>query len=321
MNKAGKRFLCLSAGIGLITIMGFGMVVNVDAADSNSIDINRFEEIRPNVVEKKEKQASGRKTEKFEEFHPQVKELKESDLAVKPGVRPSPGHKGISAQPLPSVRAGPAAPPPPRLEAPPIAVPSRQGTLDSKGEKAIQAARQAPIPGKGLSADKDFKKTLDNLESRIEVLKERVIETKARLLNYSQKVAKGYAAGTQIGLRVRNHLGNDFQLEKLSFYLDGHLVYLKEFDVEEEVKTVTVYRGSILPGRHRIDVELILRADEGLFDFGYGARLKLESGEYYNANEGKVVQIDLVLFDRGGIFTSVEKRPGLRFEIEERDVF
>ena len=247
----------------------------------------------------------------------QVRELDRSDVPDRPSaIGQTPGEEG-----LPKVETQPIVPPEIAAPTAPLAVPPVDPQLTPQGKDAVSATRSVGLPGSGMSADREFRQNLRKLEQRIEQLKERVIETKARLLNYSQKVAKGYAAGPQVGLRVSNDLGKKFLVEKVAFYLDGHLVYVKEFGEDENVTSLSVYRGSVLPGRHRIDVELILRGDAGLFDFGHSARLKLESGEYFNANEGKVLQVSLVMFDRGGVFKAIETRPGVRFEIEERDVF
>ncbi len=256
----------------------------------------------------------------FKEYRPKVRELKDSDVPNDPRMK-SVGKNAGTEKRLPTVETGKRPAPPRSKKISPIALPPKTGEVDAEGDASIRATRAVQLPSTGMSADREFRDNLKKLEKRIETLKERVIETKARLLNYSQKVAKGYAAGTQVSLRVVNELGKDFIVEKVSFYLDGHQVYLREFDIEENVGKLSVYRGSVLPGRHRIDVEVIVRGDEGLFDFGYGARLRLESGEYFNANEGKILQVGLVLFDRGGMFKSVDTRPGVRFDIEERDVF
>lgn len=254
----------------------------------------------------------------FEEYRPVVKELAPGSVAAPQNQTPT---QKAPSQPnststLPGVETKPVAPPPPAATMSPIAVPPASTT-----NTGVDATRSVALPDAGMSSDREFRQNLKDLEGRIESLKERVIETKSRLLNYSQKVAKGFAAGTQVALQLQNELGSDFLVEKISFFLDGHQVYLKEFDLEDKVIELDVYRGSVLPGRHRIDVELIVRGDEGVFDFGHDARLKLESGEYFNANEGKVLQIGLVMFDRGGAFKKIDSRPGMRFDIEERDVF
>lgn len=263
-------------------------------------------------------QAADKSGAQFEEYRPAVKELAPGSVAAPQNQAPTQKatSQPNSATALPGVETKPVTPPAPPAAMSPIAVPPASTT-----NTGVDATRSVALPDAGMSSDREFRQNLKDLENRIESLKERVIETKSRLLNYSQKVAKGFAAGTQVALQLQNDLGSDFQVEKVSFFLDGHQVYLKEFDLEEGVIELDVYRGSVLPGRHRIDVELIVRGDEGIFDFGHDARLKLESGEYFNANEGKVLQIELVMFDRGGVFKKIDSRPGMRFDIEERDVF
>jgi hypothetical protein len=255
----------------------------------------------------------------FEEYRPDVKEVESGSIPVSGRATGNAAEvEGKSLKPVETrERAQPAAAPAMK----PIATPPNASQLSQEGKEAVEATRSVNLPSSGLSADADFRQNLQDLENRIESLKERVIETKARLLSYSQKVAKGFAAGTQVTLKINNNFGKKVLIEKASVYLDGHLIFTKEFDLENPPLEVDVYQGSVLPGRHRVDVELLLKADNGLFDFGHSVSLSQKSGEYFNANEGKVLQVDLDLFDRGGAFTAPDERPGIRFDIEERDVF
>lgn len=240
---------------------------------------------------------------------------------VPPSELPTPG---AAARPRPTIVEPVTLKPDPAQPPKPTAAPIATGNpAAAAGPTAAQAnaQRQVAVPAQGISLDGDFQNQIRTLNHEISVLKERVIEAKSRLLSYSQKVAQGFASGTQLYIRVANNLGRDFRIERLEFYLDGHQVFTREFEISEKVDELLAYKGSVLPGRHRIDVDAILRGDDGILDFSFKARLRLESGEYFAANEGKVVELDLVLFDRGGLFKSIESRPGLKFEIVERDVF
>lgn len=218
---------------------------------------------------------------------------------------------------LPEIRLEPVKPPPPAATAPVVAPPSQLGTAP-----ALNLPGSVPTPQQGISLDQDFQRELDRLNQELNQLKVRVIEMKGRLLSYSERVAQGFAAGTQIFVDIENQLGEDLRFEELVVYLDGHEVYRQKFDLDNQPPRLSVFRGVILPGRHRVDFTATLRGDEGFFDTSYSARLKLESGEYVFANEGKVLEVKLVPYDKGGgWFTSIEERPGLRFEITERDAF
>lgn len=254
--------------------------------------------------------------QEFEEITPQIEELGPADVGgAPPPVAPR------TSQGVGSGSLDPTPPPPPPPVAQPIAQPPI--TIEPTNEMQTKTAveRQVAVPSRGISLDADFQDQIRSLNQQIADLKEKVIEAKSRLLSYSQKVAQGFASGTQLFMKVRNDLGKDFEIERLVFYLDGHQIFTRELEPGETFDELLAYKGSVLPGRHRIDVDAILRGDDGVFDFGYSARLRLESGEYFAANEGKIVELDLVLFDRGGAFRAIETRPGLKFEIVERDVF
>ncbi len=259
--------------------------------------------------------------DQFEDANVEIQEIGPGESLSPSGSAQAPPPTAGAGKPLAPVNLKPApaaaAAPAPR---PPVNAPtSPQPSAEAQSRTGVRT--QVALPAQGVSLDADFQDQIRALNQQIGVLKERVIEAKSRLLSYSQKVAQGFASGTQLFMKVTNRLGGDFQVERLVFYLDGHQIFTREFETEEEINELLAYKGSVLPGRHRIDVDAILLGDDGVFDFGHSARLRLESGEYFAANEGKVVELNLVLFDRGGAFKAIETRPGLKFEIVERDVF
>lgn len=296
--------------LGLVLTLVAAFFVSPQSAPAQ--DIDQFEEIDPsgNPIKPAVAPTSG------------AKDPTAGWGEVDPNQLPKPGGQ-VRQQPKLSdpvnLKPDPAAPPKPGAKPIAVAPTTPQATADANAKTGAQ--KQAAVPAKNISLDGDFQDQIRALNQEIGVLKERVIEAKSRLLSYSQKVAQGFASGTQLYMKINNKLGRDFEIEKLSFFLDGHQVFTREFEAGEEVDELLAYKGSVLPGRHRIDVDAILRGDDGLLDFNFKARLRLESGEYFAANEGKVVELDLVMFDRGGAFKAIESRPGLKFEIVERDVF
>jgi len=224
--------------------------------------------------------------------------------------------------PLPEANVSPAPAQGPGAEPRPLVSPDVEPRRGAQSTSPTGVRTQTQLPSQNLSFDGEFEDQIRELNRQISLLKEKVIEAKSRLLSYSQKVAQGFASGTQLFATVVNNLKpKDFQIESVTFYLDGHQVFSREFEPGEKLDSLPAYKGSVLPGRHRIDVEVVLAGDTGMFDTGYSARMELETGEYFAANEGKIVELDVVLFDRGGRFKNIESRPGVKFEIVERDVF
>jgi hypothetical protein len=332
-------------------ILGLAMALAVPAQGQDDVDLNQFEDFSPELQEVQQapqqpvfREAAPRGTQesgpRFEEYRPEIQELDVPPAptgsapaspsaapapAATPGAVPAPARAPAMAPapapaPLPRADAAPApVAPAPIVPTPVVSPPVLEPAPVDGG--AVRVQTRTGLPAQGLTLDGDFEDQLRSLNSQIALLREKVIEAKSRLLSYSQKVAQGFASGTQLYMKINNGLGKRFRIEKLVFFLDGHQVFSREFAPDEEVDELLIYRGSVLPGRHRIDVEAVLGADNGMFDFGYSKRLSLESGEYFAANEGKIVDLNLVMFDQGSTFTAVEKRPGLKFEIVERDVY
>lgn len=334
-------------------LAALSLLMAAPAAAQDDIDLESFEDFAPELQEVPQEQTQPRFREtrptrpeevggpQFEEFRPQIEELElpsgpaptppapagRSTPMPSPGAVPAPAGAPMAPAPVPDAPSAPlptAVPrpvaPPPAVVAPAPVVPAPQPVPGGAPDQ-VRVQTQTPLPVQGLAADGDFRDQIQGLNRQISLLREKVIEAKSRLLSYSQKVAQGFASGTQVYVNISNNLGGKFRIEKIVFYLDGHQVFSREFDPEEEVDSVLAYRGSVLPGRHRMDVDVILNGKSGMFDRSYSARLRLESGEYFAANEGKIVDLGLVLFDKGGRFTSIDERPALKFEIVERDVF
>lgn len=246
---------------------------------------------------------------RFEEFRP-------SPTPVTPS-SPSPSTSPTRRSLLPEIRLEPIQTAPPPATAPIISPPSQVNPSPT-----LTLPGAVPTPQSGISLDQDFQRELEKLNQELNQLKNRVIEMKSRLLSYSERVAQGFAMGTQLFIDVENRLGEDLRIEEVAVYLDGHEIYRQKFDLGNQPTRISAFRGVVLPGRHRVDLVATLRGDEGFFDSSYSARLKLESGEYLFANEGKVLEVKLIPYDKGGgWFTKIEERPGLKFEITERDAF
>ncbi|RMF17178.1 MAG: hypothetical protein D6761_04815 [Candidatus Dadabacteria bacterium] len=292
------------------TLVGVALSIPVTIRAQN-IDLDQFEEIDTSGQPLAPKPRAN-KTGSGTSADPTAGWEEVAPSAARPARPPANRMDTVDLKPSPTAAAAPKATP---------VVPPQEPIATPAARSRAGVDTRVRTPAANISLDARFQDQIRELNREIATLKERVIEAKSRLLSYSQKVAQGFASGTQLYLKVDSGLGKDFIIERLEFYLDGHQIYTREFEPGETVDEILAYKGSVLPGRHRIDVEAILRGDDGLLDFGHKARLRLESGEYFAANEGKVVELDLVLFDRGGLFKAIETRPGLKFEIVERDVF
>ena len=234
---------------------------------------------------------------------------------------PVPRQAPVAAPSTPVVRMveqGPVLPPAAPAPLMPVEPPPERGKLRVPEE--VQVAQSYRPEKLDLAVDENYDSELKDLQKQLALLRERVIETKSRIITYGERVSRGFTAGTRVVMKNENTLGKDFLVESVTYYLDGHQVYSKKFDGENAMDTA-VYKGSILPGKHKVDMELVLRGDEGTLDFSHKAKLKYTTSEYFTANEGKQLNIKIRFFDKGGFFTKIEERPGISFEIAEEDAY
>jgi hypothetical protein len=190
-------------------------------------------------------------------------------------------------------------------------------------QEAFPVPSAAPPPsqyiptGFDISLDKEYEQELVELERQIALLKQRVLETKGRIIQYGERVTQGFTSGTKIMIHNINNLGGDFRVESITYWVDGHQIYYKGDPVNFlDQEDLLVYEGSILPGRHKLDVKIILRGDEGAFDFSYSSRLKLTFSHYFTADQGQTQKIRVINYDKGGWFSEIQDRPDIMFNLE-----
>jgi len=302
-------------------------------------DSNKFQVYVPQLQEisSDEFAQSQQKSIQFEEFTPketvvekpkmkeevQYGEIEEVPITTTPHEveafeNPVPTPQEV--KPVVQIAQQSAPPPPPSAPPPPIAplAPPPVPANNTIPQQIMPTQR----PTVNLSVGKEYKDQLSDLAQKLAMLKERVLEAKTRIVSYGERLTKGFTSGTKVTFKGTNGLGDDFKIGKITVWFDGHQVYLNEFGNNEIVpKEISFYKGSILPGKHKVDISVVLNGDEGLFDFSYSAKLKLDASKFFNATEGKTVHINLKLIDKGGWFTAIEEKPLATFEITSEDSY
>jgi hypothetical protein len=72
-----------------------------------------------------------------------------------------------------------------------------------------------------------------------------------------------------------------------------------------------------VPGNHNISVQMLFQGQGyGFFSYVKGYKFKVKSSYTFTAEEGKVITVKIVGFERGGITTSLEERPAIRYDIQ-----
>ncbi len=157
---------------------------------------------------------------------------------------------------------------------------------------------------------------LRDLETRINMLQEQIYRSKARLSLLAESVISGVIGGSKAIIVHRNDLGRSFRLTRAVFALDGSPIFSRTndeggLDDEEEFE---LFNGAVVPGEHTLSVNLEYRGHGyGIFSYLKGYRFKVRSSHAFTAGEGKLIQLRVVAYEKGGPTTPLEDRPDVRY--------
>lgn len=197
---------------------------------------------------------------------------------------------------------------PPEDEAAAEPAESSSDTADEVAERSISAPADAD-PGR-------YAVRLRDLETRISMLQEQIYRSKARLSLLSESVISGVIAGSKATVVYRNEMGSSFKLVRAVFALDGAPVFSRtdeEGDLNDQ-EEIELFTGSIVPGEHTLSVNLEFRGHGyGIFSYLKGYRFKVRSSHAFTAVEGKLIQLRVVAYEKGGPTTPLEERPDVRY--------
>lgn len=209
-----------------------------------------------------------------------------------------------SAMLVPSAPASAQESAPPTESAPPS---------ESPAEAPVEAAPSAaPAPD-----PETYGTDLRTLEERVNSLKERVFRSKARLVLLRETVLNGVISGARARVVHRNEMGASFVLQRVSYTLDGEPLFNKTDDdgTLDGQSEIELFEGSIVPGTHNLSVSLLYRGNGyGVFTYLRDYTFKLRASYPFTAEEGKLITVKAVAFERGGITTDLQDRPSIRFE-------
>ncbi len=192
---------------------------------------------------------------------------------------------------------------------------------DSAAEAPAPTAPEAAKPAtEGAPSDEACELKLRNLEERVNELKEKIFRTKARILQLQETVVTGsIGAGARAVLIHRNEMGGAFKLVSVQYALDSQPIF-KKVDVDGDLDGIEekeIFNGNIVPGNHNIAVQEVFQGQGfGFFSYVKGYKFKVTSSYTFTAEEGKIIKVKIVGFERGGITTSLEERPAVRYDIQ-----
>jgi hypothetical protein len=164
-----------------------------------------------------------------------------------------------------------------------------------------------------------FDTKVRTLEEQVTDLKERVFRTKARLLLLQETVLGGdLSVGARAVLMHRNEMGGSFILESVAYALDGAPIFTKS-DVSGDLskrQQFEIFNGRIVPGQHQVAVKLAYRGHGfGVFSYLEGYKFRVQSSYTFTAEPGRVTELKVVGFERGGITSDLKDKPAVRYDI------
>jgi hypothetical protein len=221
----------------------------------------------------------------------------------------APEAQPLLVQPLP---AEPAAGQPPAAE--PAAV-----------QPPAAAAVKAPSTDatKGNMDGATYAVRLRDLEARVDELKEQIRRSHTRLSLLSDTILSGGVGGARTSIRFQNDMSGAFRLTRALFVLDGAVQYNKQDDTGALAgqKEIPIFKGSIAPGDHTLQVLLRLRGHGyGVFSYLRGYQFEVKQTHSFSVTEGKEVNLDVIAWEKGGVTTPLEQRPAVRYLEKLRDV-
>lgn len=183
------------------------------------------------------------------------------------------------------------------------------------------AAKAAASGGAGVSrsGSAEYEARLRSIEEKVVGIKERIFQTKTRLLLLKEQILDNVIAESRSVLIHKNQMGSFFELQSVLYYLDGKKIYYQDNSngLLEKRRDFEIYNGSIIPGNHALTVELVYRGNSSLFSYLQGYVFKLKSSYTFYAAKGRVTQVEVVGFERGGIGTDLEDKPYIKYEVKQ----
>ncbi len=166
--------------------------------------------------------------------------------------------------------------------------------------------------------DAQYDAKLRQIEERVVSIKERIFNTKTRLLLLKEQILEQVVAESRAVLIHRNEMGNFFLLKEVTYYLDGKKIYYQDNSngLLSQRKEFEIYNGSVIPGNHSLSVEMVYQGNSDLFSYLKGYVFKLKSSYTFYATKGRITEVGIVGYERGGVGTDLEDKPYIKYEVK-----
>lgn len=197
-------------------------------------------------------------------------------------------------------------------------------TSTAESEQVVSSTSSPAVAAADAQMDAGtYAVRLRDLEQRINALKERIFQSKARLSLLAETVLQGVVAGAQAVIVHQNQMSRSYRLVKAMYALDGARIFSRadEEGALGDQSEIEIYHGSIVPGDHTVTVNLEYRGDGyGIFSYLKGYRFRVRSAHTFTAPENKSVSLRVIGYENGGPTAPLEQRPAVRYLSEVEDL-
>ena len=164
---------------------------------------------------------------------------------------------------------------------------------------------------------------LRDLEARVDELKEQIRRSHARLSLLSDTILASGDGGSGAEIWLKNEMSGAFRIVRALVVLDGTVQYNKadETGTLNDQKVLPIFRGSISPGDHTLQVLVKLRGHGyGVFSYLKGYEFEVKSSHSFTVPEWKTIRLEAVAWEKGGIATPLQQRPAIRYSEKISDI-
>jgi hypothetical protein len=184
---------------------------------------------------------------------------------------------------------------------------------------AVKNAAKAKKKTRRVRRPKSYDIKLRELEERAVGLKEKIYETKTRLMLLREQLLGDGVEEARAVIVHNNDMGSSFTLERVLYYLDDEKIYFQDNHngVLDDRKIFEVFNGNVLPGNHLVSVELVYRGNGKVFSYIDGYQFKIRSKYNFFAAKGRITRIEVVGHERGGMTTDLVQKPYVRYDVKQ----
>lgn len=189
------------------------------------------------------------------------------------------------------------------------------GTDESKQERMDTEKIEGLEFEEGETPEDVYDMRIRELETRVDDLKEKVFQSKSRIVLLKETVLSGNISGSRAIISHETQLGAAYDLVRVLYSLDGARVF-NQTDKDgslSDKKQFEIYNGSISPDNHKLSILLELKGSGfGVFSYMEGYKFRIKDSCQFKAQSGRNTLVEVELYDRGRGKYEYEERPAIR---------